>query len=99
MSTYTKILTLPLDRFNNAEFLAYMNSVLSLLPPPEEQRPGELSLDEDVLAQGSPEIGLTKEFVATMEKDVLDLGDDGQMYLEKISSKEFVKCMDALAAE
>lgn len=75
MSTYTKILTLPLDRFNNAEFLAYMNSVLSLLPPPEEQRPGELSLDEDVLAQGSPEIGLTKEFVATMEKDVLDLGD------------------------
>ena len=78
MGTYTKIKVIMLYTLNNAEYLAYMNSVLALLPPPsggEEDRPGELSLDEEVQASGAPDIGLSKEFVNAMEKDVLALAD------------------------
>jgi len=74
MGTYTKIKVIMLYTLNNAEYLAYMNSVLALLPPPsggEEDRPDELSLDEEVQASGAPDIGLSKEFVNAMEKDVL----------------------------
>ena len=59
---------------NNAEYLAYMNSVLALLPPPsggEEDRPDELSLDKEVQASGAPDIGLSKEFVNAMERTCL----------------------------
>ena len=45
MGTYTKIKVIMLYTLNNAEYLAYMNSVLALLPPPsggEEDRPDEL---------------------------------------------------------
>lgn len=79
MGTYTKIKTIMLYTLNNAEYLAYMNSVLALLPPPtgggEEDRPSELSLDSEVQAAGSPNIGLSEAFVNTMEKDVLALAD------------------------
>lgn len=77
MGTYTKIKVIMLYTLNNAEYLAYMNSVLALLPPPteEEERPGELSLDSEVQASGAPDIGLSKEFVNTFEKDVLALAD------------------------
>ena len=47
MGTYTKIKVIMLYTLNNAEYLAYMNSVLALLPPPsggEEDRPDELFL-------------------------------------------------------
>ena len=53
MGTYTKIKVIMLYTLNNAEYLAYMNSVLALLPPPsggEEDRPDELSLDKEVQA-------------------------------------------------
>lgn len=66
MGTYTKIKVIMLYTLNNAEYLAYMNSVLALLPPPsggEEDRPGELSLDEEVQASGAPDIGLSKEYL------------------------------------
>ena len=33
MGTYTKIKVIMLYTLNNAEYLAYMNSVLALLPP------------------------------------------------------------------
>lgn len=72
MGTYTKIKVIMLYTLNNAEYLAYMNSVLALLPPPsggEEDRPDELSLDKEVQASGAPDIGLTKEFVNAMEKE------------------------------
>ena len=78
MGTYTKIKVIMLYTLNNAEYLAYMNSVLALLPPPsggEEDRPDELSLDKEVQASGAPDIGLSKEFVNAMEKDVLALAD------------------------
>ena len=78
MGTYTKIKVIMLYTLNNAEYLAYMNSSLALLPPPsggEEDRPDELSLDEEVQASGAPDIGLSKEFVNAMEKDVLALAD------------------------
>ena len=78
MGTYTKIKVIMLYTLNNAEYLAYMNSVLALLPPPsggEEDRPDELSLDKEVHASGAPDIGLSKEFVNAMEKDVLALAD------------------------
>ena len=55
MGTYTKIKVIMLYTLNNAEYLAYMNSVLALLPPPsggEEDRPDELSLDKEVQASG-----------------------------------------------
>ena len=60
MGTYTKIKVIMLYTLNNAEYLAYMNSVLALLPPPsggEEDRPDELSLDKEVQASGAPDIG------------------------------------------
>ena len=78
MGTYTKIKVIMLYTLNNAEYLAYMNSVLALLPPPsggEEDRTDELSLDKEVQASGAPDIGLSKEFVNAMEKDVLALAD------------------------
>lgn len=78
MGTYTKIETFMFYRLNNAEYLSFMNSVLALLPPPsggEEDRPGELSLDDEVQASGAPNIGLSKEFVNVMETDVLALAD------------------------
>nr|WP_129731958.1 DUF6261 family protein [Parabacteroides goldsteinii] len=78
MGTYTKIKTLPLSIFNNAEYLAFLNSVLNLLPPPsddEDDRPVIESLDEDVQAKGSPDIGLSADFVQAMEKDLVLLAD------------------------
>lgn len=78
MGTYTKIKTLPLSIFNNAEYLAFLNSVLNLLPPPsdnEDDRPVIESLDENVQAKGSPDIGLSADFVQTMEKDLVLLAD------------------------
>ena len=78
MGTYTKIKVIMLYTLNNAEYLAYMNSVLALLPPPsggEEDRPDELSLDKEVQASRAPDIGLSKEFVNAMEKNVLALAD------------------------
>ena len=59
MGTYTKIKVIMLYTLNNAEYLAYMNSVLALLPPPsggEEDRPDELSLDKEVQASGAPSV-------------------------------------------
>lgn len=79
MGTYTKIKTIMLYTLNNAEYLAYMNSVLALLPSTagggEEDRPSALSLDSEVQAEGSLAIGLSEAFVNTMEKDVLALAD------------------------
>lgn len=79
MGTYTKIKTLPLTIFNNAEYLAFMNSVLNLLPAPSEDDEGDHpvieSLDEDVRAEGSPALGLSAEFLGTYEKEVLALAD------------------------
>lgn len=65
---------------------------------------GDVSLDEETgyFTITDEESQATMTFSVEEQDDgnyVLDLGDDGQMYLEKISSKEFVKCMDALAAE
>lgn len=79
MSSFITIKPIKLYVFNNAEYLAYMNSVLSLLPPPTEDggddRPGEVSLANEVQVAGSPAIGLSPEFVYTYEKDVLALAD------------------------
>lgn len=79
MSDLTKITAFSLAKLNNAEYLAFMNSVLSLLPPPsgegEEDIPTELALVPEVEEKGSPDIGLTAAFVTTMEQDVLALAD------------------------
>lgn len=78
MGTYTKILTLPLSNFTNAEYLTYLNSVLELLPPPSdngEDRPVIESLDPEVEVNGSPDIGLTAEFVQKMSHDLLLLAE------------------------
>ncbi len=60
MGTYTKIKTIPLSIFNNAEYLAFLNSVLNLVPAPTGggDRPEIESLDTDVRTNGSPDIGL-----------------------------------------
>lgn len=80
MGTFTKIKTLPLSIFNNAEYLAFLNSVLNLVPPPsegggEDDRPVIESLDADIRTGGSPEIGLSAQFVQMLEDDVMQLAD------------------------
>ena len=77
MGTYTKIKTIPLSIFNNAEYLAFLNSVLNLVPAPTGggDRPEIESLDADVRTNGSPDIGLSAQFVQKMEDDVMLLAD------------------------
>ena len=77
MGTYTKIKTIPLSIFNNAEYLAFLNSVLNLVPAPTggDDRPEIESLDADVRTNGSPDIGLSAQFVQKMENDVMLLAD------------------------
>jgi hypothetical protein len=80
MGTYTKIKTLPLTNLNHAEYLAFLNSVLNLVPTPsegggEDDRPVIESLDADIRTNGSPDIGLSAQFVQTLEDDVMQLAD------------------------
>lgn len=78
MGNYTKIKHIMLYDLNNAEYLSFLNSVLSLLPPPsddEDDHPVIESLDEDVQAKGSPDIGVSANFVQAFEKDVMLLAD------------------------
>ena len=73
MSTYTKIKTLPLSLFNNAEYLSFMNHVLDLANENsgggDSESPDEISLLTG--SDGIPELGLTKEFLDTYEADLL----------------------------
>ena len=73
MSTYTKIKTLPLSLFNNAEYLSFMNHVLDLANGNsgggDSESPDEISLLTG--SDGIPELGLTKEFLDTYEADLL----------------------------
>ena len=77
MSTYTKIKTLPLSLFNNAEYLSFMNHVLDLANGNsgggDSESPDEISLLTD--SDGIPELGLTKEFLETYEADLLAMAD------------------------
>ena len=77
MSTYTKIKTLPLSLFNNAEYLSFMNHVLDLANGNsgggDSESPDEISLLTD--SDGIPELGLTKEFLDTYEADLLAMAD------------------------
>ncbi len=79
MGTFTKIKTLPLSIFNNAEYLAYLNSVLNLVPTApdddDDDRPVIESLNFNALANGAPAIGLSAEFLQTMENDLMLLAD------------------------
>lgn len=82
MGTYKKILTINLARFSNAEYLAYLNGTVAIFPAgkpkewDEDDRPViESLIDEDILADGSPAIGLSPEFVQKLEKDLLLLAD------------------------
>lgn len=74
MSTYTRIKTLPLSIFNNAEYLTFMNHVIDLVKTDETDEgggsPGELSV-----ATAVPELGLSEEFIAAYEADLLALAD------------------------
>lgn len=76
MSTYTKIKTLPLSLFNNAEYLSFMNHVLDLAKEVNGgivDSPGEISLLAN--SDGIPELGLSKEFLDTYEADLLAMAD------------------------
>lgn len=77
MSTYTKIKTLPLSLFNNAEYLSFMNHVLDLANgnsgDGDSESPDEISLLTG--SDGIPELGLTKEFLDTYEADLLAMAD------------------------
>ena len=78
MSTYTKIKTLPLSLFNNAEYLSFMNHVLDLANGNsgggDSESPDEISLLTG--SDGIPELGLTKEFLDTYEADLPRHGCD-----------------------
>lgn len=75
MGNYEKINLINLLKFNNAEYLAFMNHVLNQLRSPvEPENPGNpdiLSIEADEM----PVMGLTREFLETFEKELLLLGD------------------------
>lgn len=82
MGTYKKIHTINLARFSNAEYLSYLNGIVAFFPvgEPEEwnkdDRPViESLIDENILVDGSPAIGLSPEFVQKLEKNLLLLAD------------------------
>lgn len=77
MGTYKKIQTLPLTNLNNAEYLAFFNSVLNFIPAPADggDRPEIESLNVGVQTNGSPSIGLSAQFIQTLENDVMLLAD------------------------
>lgn len=75
MGSYTKINHFRFYILNNAEYLSFMNTVLNLLPSPPADVPEELSVDESIAKNGSPAIGLSKEFVNMMNQDLEDLMD------------------------
>lgn len=69
---------------NNAEYLAFMNGVMNLLPKTYEEdsdgRPVVMSLDDDAAAAqsdtlGAPSLGLSAEFISAMEGDLMKLAD------------------------
>ena len=93
MGTYTKIKTIPLSIFNNAEYLAFLNSVLNLVPAPTGggDRPEIESLDADVRTNGSPDIGLSAQFVQKMENDVMLLADTKAASHRKRNKPPFTK--------
>ena len=57
MGTFTKIKTLPLTNLNNAEYLAFLNSVLDLVPAPTGG--GDPPQNE------SPSIGFSAQVIQT----------------------------------
>lgn len=77
MRTYTKIKTIPLSIFNNAEYLAFLNSVLNLVPAPTGggDRPEIESLNANVRTNDSLSIGLSAQFIQTFENDIILLAD------------------------
>ncbi len=84
MSSYTKIKKIVIRDLNNAEYLAFMNSVMNLVPRAseggsEEDVPELMSVNDDAAAQsdtlGSPALGLSAEFLSVMESDLMKLAD------------------------
>lgn len=75
MGNYKKVITINLPRLNHAEYLTFMNHVLNLLPASGggggDENPDILSISED----GCPELGLSKAFLDTYEKDLLLMSD------------------------
>lgn len=73
MIPFTVIKTLQLKVLNNAEYLAFMKHVLSLLPTPSEEadeRPGALSLRSSLEESGLPNLGLTADFIKSIQQDI-----------------------------
>lgn len=70
MSTYTKIKTLPLSLFNNAEYLSFMNHVLDLANGNsgggDSESPDEISLLTG--SDGIPELGQSHSVAKPSEK-------------------------------
>ena len=84
MSTYTKIKKIVIRDLNNAEYLAFMNGVMNLIPKSAEEDsediPELMSLDDAAAAaqstsQGSEALGLSAEFISAMENDLMKLAD------------------------
>ena len=77
MGNYKKINEINLARFNNAEYLSFMNHVLDLANGNsgggDSESPDEISLLTG--SDGIPELGLTKEFLDTYEADLLAMAD------------------------
>lgn len=77
MGNYKKINEVNLARFNNAEYLSFMNHVLDLANGNsgggDSESPDEISLLTG--SDGIPELGLTKEFLDTYEADLLAMAD------------------------
>lgn len=77
MGNYKKINEVNLARFNNAEYLSFMNHVLDLANGNsgggDSESPDEISLLTG--SDGIPELDLTKEFLDTYEADLLAMTD------------------------
>lgn len=75
MGNYKKINEVNLPRFNNPEYLSFMNHVLDLAYGNSGGGDDSDSPDEISLEEGIPELGLTKEFLDTYEADLLAMAD------------------------
>lgn len=105
MEDYELIDTINLARLNNAEYLAFHNNFLDLIPRDEEEdgsdRPEIESINEKNAVQGSSALGLSADFLSKYEEDaalMADVVDESRIAQETEEALIHKKDRSALAS-